>query len=275
MAGFNFDQVDKFVSNDDKKIEFLKLEDDGWYAKVRFMYGPGEMFQGETVHNVSEDPTRPRWVVCLREEGDPVDVCPLCANKTKISAQFYIPVYVESIVSNVRGVEQETPVGRVMVCQKGSTFKGALQTVVRYTKDTGRPIVSSKFRLVRNGKARDSKTTYSVEYISTDDITLEQLPPRPEVKGSYILPNPSYDEMVSKYINKQPAATAQQVTGIQPRTLSANSFGANTVGFAQPAASPVIPAPQVQPAAPSIQPMNNTNQAPNIAPTIGTGATPF
>lgn len=268
MAGFNFDQVDKFVSNDDNKIEFLRLEDDGWYAKVRFMYGPGEIFQGETVHNVSADPTRPRYVVCLREEGDPIDKCPLCANKTKFSAQFYIPVYVQSIVSVVRGVEQETPVGRVMICQKGATFKGSLQTVIRYTKDTGRPIVSSLFRLVRNGKAKDPKTTYAVEYIGTDDVTLEQLPPKPEVKGSYVLPNPTYEEMVDKYINGASAPIQRPTADIQPRTLSANTFGGNSVGFGQPA--PTIPAPT-----PAFQPMNNANQAPTTAPTIGNGATPF
>ena len=265
MAGFDFNKVDQFVSNDDNKIEFLKLEDDGWYAKLRFMYGPNEIFRGETVHNVSEDPTKPRWVVCLREEGQPVDACPLCANNTKISAQFYIPVYVQSIVSVVRGQEQETPVGRCMLLQKGSTFKGALQTVVRYTKDTGKPIVSSLFRLVRNGKARDPKTTYAVEYIGTDDITLEQLPPRVEAVGSYILPKLTYDEIVEKYINGKTSEVTPRPDVIQPRTLNAGSFGGNTVGFGQPTA----------PAQNSFQPMNNVNQAPSTAPTIGNGATQF
>ena len=136
-----------------------------------------------------------------------------------------------------------------MIFQRGATFKGGLQTVVRYTQDKPTvPIVSSLFRLVRNGKPRDPKTQYAVEYIATDNVTLEQLPPRPEVIGSYILPKLTYDELVERYINKtvQPTQATATVQGIQPRTLSANTFAGNTVGFNQN------------------QPVNNnTNQAPS------------
>ena len=72
MAVFKFDEVDQFVNEgSDNKINFLKLQDDGWYAKVRFMYGPGEIFEGVTVHNVSEDPRKPRFVPCLRGVNEP------------------------------------------------------------------------------------------------------------------------------------------------------------------------------------------------------------
>jgi len=268
MAGFDFNQVDQFVQESDNKITFLKLQDDGWYAKVRFMYGPNEMFRGETVHNIAEDTTKPRYVSCLREEGQPIDTCPLCANGAKIAAQFFIPVYVQSIVSVVSGVEQEQPVGQVMIFQRGATFKGALQSVIRQTGNTGKPIVSSMFRLVRNGKAKDPKTNYTVEYMGTDDVTLEQLPPRPEVVGSYILPKPTYQEMIDKYING--AATQQtKPADIQPRSLSASTFAGNSLGFGQPAPAPA-PTPVFN------QPMNNANQAPVQAPQIGTtGIMPF
>ena len=258
MAGFDFSKVDSYVQNESNKISFLKLQEDGEYAKVRFMYGVGETFRGETVHNISEDPTKPRYVSCLREDGDPVDVCPLCANGTKITAQFFIPVYVQSIVTTINGVEQEQPVGQVMIFQRGATFKGGLQTVVRYTQDKPNvPIVSSLFRLVRNGKPRDPKTTYSVEYITTDNVTLEQLPPRPEVVGSYILPKLTKEEMIEKYINKTAQPTVQPtVSGIQPRTINANTFAGNSVGF-------------------NNQPVNNTNQAPVQSPQIGGGNVPF
>lgn len=265
MAGFKFDEVDQFTQNSSDKINFLKLQDDGWYANVRFMYGPNEMFEGQTVHNISDNPSRPKYVPCLRGLNDSLDVCPLCKNGSAVIAQFFIPVYVHSIVSNVRGVEQEQQVGQVMLFQRGSTFKGALQSVVRNTAGTGKPIVSSKFRLVRNGKAGDVKTNYTVEYIGTDDVTLDQLPPRPEILGSYILPKLTAEEMTEKYVNGNSNAAPTNASSITPRTLNASTFGNNTVVGGS---NFNIPNPAV-----------NANQAPVQAPTIGNvntnGVTPF
>lgn len=272
MAGFDFSQLDRVVketsSNRGGKINFLKLQDNGWYAKVRFMYGPGEFFRGETVHNVAPQGSKmPKYVSCIREEGQPVESCPLCKAGIKITPQFFIPVYVQSIVSVINGMEQEQQVGQVMVFQRGTTFTSGIQSVIRQTSTTGKPIVSSLFRLVRNGGANDNKTTYTVEYIGTDDVTLEQLPPRPEVVGSYILPTLTYEEIEAKYLNGGANAhTAQQaapVMGIAPRQINTNTFAGNT-GFAQPQTTSFN------------QPMNNNaNQAPVQAPTIGTGNVPF
>ena len=264
MANFNFDQVDQVENtSNDNKITFLKLQDDGWYAKVRFMYGPGESFEGQTVHNVSEDPKRPKYVPCLREIGQPLDSCPLCKNGSKVVAQFFIPVYVISIVSNVRGVQQEEPVNQVMLFQRGTTFKGSIGSVIRQSQMVGKPIVSCIFNLVRNGKAGDQKTNYSVELAGHDNTTLDQLPPRPEILGSYILPNVSYQDMIDKYINGVQAQPAQQAaaptypqmpTGATPRTINANTFAGNTVtgGYSQP----------------------GFNQAPAQAPNLASGS-PF
>lgn len=242
MAGFRLDEMDQVVQESDGKINFLKLQDDGWYAKVRFMYGPGESIEGKTVHNVAEyvGSKLPKYVPCLREIGQPLDVCPLCKAGSKIVAQFFIPVYVISIVSNLRGVEQEQPVGQVMLFQKGTTFGGALKSVVRQAEAQKKPIVSCVFNLVRNGKNGDQKTTYSVELIGVDDTTLEMLPPRPQITGSYILPNVTAEQMVEKYLNaadgiQTPQAQAipeQQVvqqSATTPRTLNMNTFAGNTV----------------------------------------------
>lgn len=218
MAGINFNELDQVEAQSSDKINFLKLQDDGWYAKVRFMYGAGESFQAQTVHNISDNPTRPRFVPCLRQLGQPVDVCPLCEAGSKVAVQFFIPLYVISIVSNVRGVEQEQPVNQVMFFQKGITIKGVLQSVIRQTVNTHKPIVSSVFNLVRNGKASEKSTSYSVEYVSTDDVTLDQLPPIPAVLGSYILPDIDYKTMKEKYVDK----TSSTMSDIQARTVSAS-----------------------------------------------------
>lgn len=263
MAGFNFDEVNQYVQESDNKINFLKLQDDGWYAKVRFMYGPGEIFRGETVHNISEDPMKPKYVPCLREAGQPLEACPLCSNGAKYAVQFFIPVYVISIVSNVRGIEHEEPVNQVMLFQRGSTFQGALRSVARQASERNVPIVNCVFNLVRNGKAKDVKTSYTVEFIGVDNVGLDQLPPKIEVLGSYILPNIDYNTMVEKYVNKTstPAdikprsgyaqsvgslnnmANTQTTVNTQPRTLNANTFAGNTVvnGYNQaPASAPSI-----------------------------------
>ncbi len=234
MAGFKFDEVDQFLQDGDNRINFLKLQDDGCYAKVRFMYGPGEVFEGQTVHNVSEDPSKPRYVCCLRETGQPLEACPLCQNGAKLNAQYFIPVYVMSIVTNVRGVTQEEPVNQVMIFQRGTTFKGALQSVIRQSKGTC--LANNVFNLVRNGKARDVNTTYSVELIGTDTVGLESLPERPQVVGSYILPKHTAQEMIDKCINKTAAPAETVNTGIVPRTLNANTFAGNEIVSAAPAA---------------------------------------
>ena len=277
MAVFKFDEVDQVVRENDNKINFLKLQDDGWYAELRFMYGPGEMFECQTVHNVSEDPRKPRYVSCLRGLNEPLDSCPLCAKGSKINAQFFIPVFVEAIISNIRGEETRQEVNQVMLFQRGSTFKGSLQTVLRYVQPTQQPIVNSLFRLVRNGKAGNQQTTYSVEYIRTDNVGLQQLPPKPEILGSYILPKLTYQEMMDKYVNgvNTAPAAANVAPAIQPRTINANTFAGNTV------------VTMGQTAAPSATPNNfgttptagfsgnngfvpiNTNQAPVQAPNIG------
>ena len=253
MAEFSLDDMNQVVNENEGKIEFLKLKDDGWYAKVRFMYGPGEAIQGQTVHNIAEPgSTRPKYVPCLRGVGQPLDTCPLCKAGSKTTCQFFVPVYVISIVSNVRGVQQEEPVGRVMLFQKGTTFGAALKSVVRQVQNTKMPIVSCVFNLVRNGKEGDQKTVYTCELVGTDNTTLEMLPPRIEAKGSYILPNLTPEEMTEKYVNKaedivvpntqqSTQQAAQQVSQVQPRTLNAGSFANAGTVVGQPGFNQVSP----------------------------------
>ena len=261
MAVFDFDQVDEFVpsNNSGTQINFLKLQDNGWYAKVRFMYNTSKDFKVYSVHDIKSyiGKSLPKYVPCLRQAvGEPLENCPLCAAGNKAVAQFYIPLYVISIVSNLRGAQQEQPVNQVMLFQKGVSIRSMLDALKRQCPE-GTPIVSSVFRLVRNGKPKDTGTTYTVEYIGTDNVTMEQLPPAPVVEGSYILPNETAEQMREKYLNKQSAAQspAQQVvnTEVTPRTINANMFGNNTVVGGQPAfAQPAQQFQQVPPQAPQI-----------------------
>lgn len=209
MAVFNFDQVDDYVQNEKGSINFFKLQDNSWQAKVRFMYGPGEVFQGYSVHNIGDQ--KSKFVPCLRELGQPLDSCPLCAAGVPTQAVFFIPLYVISITKCINGVLQpEEPINQVMVFQRGKTFKGSLESVIRQSKGT--PIVSNIFNLVRNGKAGDTQTMYVVEHLGTDNTTLESLPERPEILGSPILPNVTYEEMLGMTPQKMPQ-------GVMPRQI--------------------------------------------------------
>lgn len=227
MAVFKFDQVDEYVqgNNSDNKINFLKLQDDGWYAKVRFMYGPGEIFEGISVHNVSQDPQKPKFVPCLRELNQPLEVCPLCNSGSKVIAQYFLYVYVISIVSNIRGVTQEQPVNQVYIFQRGKTFKGILDSILRQC--AGTPIVNNIFNIVRSGKAGDQQTKYLVEFVGRDEIDINSLPPKPQILGSYILPQVDYNTMLEKYVNKQPDVVTPRNNNIIPNNTS-NGYGVPT-----------------------------------------------
>ena len=237
MAVFNFDQVDEYVQSERSNINFFKLDDDGWQAKVRFMYGPNETFQGYSVHNIAEQGARPKYVPCLRELGQPLDACPLCASGSPTLAQFFIPLFVISVTQKVNGVLQpEQAVNEVMIFQRGKLFKGSLDSAIRQSQGT--PLVNNIFNIVRNGKKGNNGTTYSVEFVSRDSTSLESLPERPQILGSFLLPDMKYDEMVN--LVSQPTSGA---AGVIPRMVT-------TQGATQ------------------------TYQAPNIAPTIP-GARPF
>lgn len=239
MAQFNFDQVDEYVQSQGEGFTFLKLQDHNWSAKVRFMYGPGETFQGFSVHNISPDPRRPKYVPCLRELGQPLDVCPLCKAGSSVTAQFYIPVYVISITKCINGVTQaEEPVNQVMLFQRGKTFQGALSSAIR--QSAGTPLVNNIFNIVRNGKAQNLDTTYMVEFFSRDNVSLNDLPERPVVLGSYILPEMTFEKMTA-LINGNTSSTAD----VTPRTVSATTA-------------------QTTPANATISYVNNTNTRNNV-----------
>lgn len=214
MAVFDFNQADQYVEKA-SGINFLKLEDDGWQAKIRFMYGANEIPQGYTVHKVTTKDNKVKFIPCLRELNQPIDTCPLCKSGNAYQVQFFLPVYVISLTKCIDGVLQaEEQINQPMVFQRGKTFQGAIQSAIRQSK--GQPLVNTVFNLVRNGKARSKDTTYSVEYFNTDNTTLENLPPRIDIVGSNIVPNVTYEAMF-EYINQPSGIVTRQVQYTSPQ----------------------------------------------------------
>ena len=216
MAVFDFDKMDDYVQQQSEGFNFFKLEDDGWMAKVRFMYGPGEGIPGFSVHNVSQDPKKPKHINCLREAGQPLEVCPLCNNGNPTKVQFYLTLYVISMTKCINGrLQAEEPVNQVMIFQRGTTFRAVIGSVLRQSQ--GRPLVNNIFNLVRSGKKGDVSSTYTAELVGNDNTTLDTLPQRPEILGSYILPKVDYNDML-KYVGTN-MSTPQDIV---PRTVTNN-----------------------------------------------------
>jgi hypothetical protein len=167
MAQFNAHEADNYGGNGGGS--FFGLRDDKDTAVVRFCYNTLEDIHGYSVHEVEVDGKK-RYVNCLRNYNDPVDVCPLCANRYKLSARLFVQLY-------------DVEADEVKVWDRGKNFFTKLSSLCsRYN-----PLVATEFEIERNGKRGDQKTTYETYALETDDTTLEDLPEVPELLGTLIL----------------------------------------------------------------------------------------
>ena len=131
---------------------FFSLKNDKDTARVRFLYDSIDDVEGLAVHQI-EVGDKKRYVNCLREYGDPVDACPLCANKQFVTAKYFVPLY---------NIDEE----RIQTWERGKKFGAKLSSLCsRYPH-----LVSHTFEIERNGKAGDTQTTYEI-YETGDDNT--------------------------------------------------------------------------------------------------------
>lgn len=167
MARFNAQEADNYGNNGGAGFFGLKNHKDT--AVIRFMYNTIEDVEGFSVHEIEVEGKK-RYVNCLRDYKDPVDVCPLCAAGAKVHAKLFLHVF----------DEEE---GVVKTWDRGKKFFDKIASLcTRYN-----PLVSTPFEIERNGKPNDTKTTYETFAQATDDITLEDLPEVEEFLGTLIL----------------------------------------------------------------------------------------
>lgn len=167
MAQFNAHEVDNYGGNGGGS--FFGLRDDKDTAVVRFCYNTLEDIKGYSVHEAEVDGKK-RYINCLRNYNDPVDACPLCAARYKLSARLFVQLY-------------DVEADEIKVWDRGKNFFTKLSSLcARYN-----PLVSTEFEIERNGKRGDTKTTYETFALETDDTTLEDLPEVPELLGTLIL----------------------------------------------------------------------------------------
>lgn len=170
---FSYNDAENYGSNGSSS--FFTLKNDKDTARVRIMYRNMEDVEGLAVHEVEIDGKK-RYVNCIREYNDPIDKCPLCKANYKIIAKLFVPLF-----------NEET--GEVMVWERGKKFFGKLSSLCgRYDN-----LVSHVLEIERNGKPKDTATTYEIYPISEDNTTLEDLPEPVDVMNGIVLDKSAED----------------------------------------------------------------------------------
>lgn len=174
MARFGISDADKY-GNNGNTAGYFKLSNDKDTAHVRFLFDGIEDVEGLAIHQV-EIGGKKRYVNCLREYGQPISDCPMCAANIYSTAKYFIPmVNVDS--------------GDIVVWERGKKFGQKLSSMcARYPH-----LVSHVFEIERNGKTGDKETTYEVYEVGHDeDVSLEDFE-LPEVLGTMVLDKTAED----------------------------------------------------------------------------------
>jgi hypothetical protein len=208
MAKFNANEIDNYGGNGGGG--FFSLKNDKDIATVRFMYNNLDDVQGYAVHEVEVD-SKKRYVNCLRNYNDPVDMCPLCAARYRVLAKLFVTLY-----------DEES--GEVKIWDRGKTFMSKLSSLCsRYN-----PLVGTPFEIERNGKKGDTNATYETYALETDGTTLEDLPEVPELLGTLIL-DKTFEELQYFLDNGEFPDNGEEV----PERNVASNRRVNTTGATQ------------------------------------------
>ena len=97
-------------------------------------------------------------------------------------AKFYIPIY-------------NLDTDEVQIWERGRNFAQKLSSICARYSSADKPLVSHIFEIERNGKPRDTSTTYEIYEVGCDDTRLEDLPEAPQVLGGIVL-DKSADDML-------------------------------------------------------------------------------
>ena len=178
MARFGVNDAENYGGNGSSS--FFSLKNDKDIARVRFMYNGMEDIEGLAVHEVTVDDKK-RYVNCLRSYDEPRNKCPFCEANNMQKAKFYIPLY-------------NCDTDEVQIWERGRNFAQKLSSICARYSSADTPLVSHIFEIERNGKPRDTSTTYEIYEVSCDDTRLEDLPEAPQVLGTIVL-DKSADEM--------------------------------------------------------------------------------
>lgn len=159
---------------------FFSISEHKGVKRVRFLYNNENDIEGFSVHEV-EIGDKKRYVNCLRTYRDPVDNCPFCREKIKTQVKLLIPVY---------NIDED----QVQVWDRGKKmFEKMSSLCSRYANKDN--LVQHIFEVERNGKPKDTNTTYEIYEVEKDDTQLEDFEDdMPKLLGGLVL-DKSADDM--------------------------------------------------------------------------------
>ena len=155
MPRFSFEDADKYGGGTSRS--YFSLKDDGDTAKIHLLGDDMNDFPGYAVHRVPVGDGY-RYVNCLREAGEPADVCPFCAEGkhepeiSKVWAKLFIPLY------NIEADE-------VQIWERGKTFFRELSQYCAHTPHMSEAVTE----VTRSGKKGDTSTTYRLYQLNEKD----------------------------------------------------------------------------------------------------------
>ena len=154
---------------------YFSLKEDKQVATVRFMYDKIEDVTPYVVHQVEVDGKK-RYVNCLREYNQPVDDCPFCREHKYSLVKLFLPLY-------------NVDTDRVQIWERGKQFYNKISSIAARYPD----LVHHEFEIERNGKPKDTSTTYEIYEVASDDTTLADLPEVPKIIGGLVLDKSAED----------------------------------------------------------------------------------
>lgn len=177
MARFRAEEADHYGGQGG--TGYFRLANDKDVARVRFMYNNIDDVEGYAVHQIDIDGKK-RYVNCLREYNQPIDNCPFCRAKKFQTAKLFIPIY---------NIDED----RTQIWERGKKFFAKMSSVcARY--GNGVDLVSQVFEIERNGKPKETTTTYEVYPVGQPDgTTLDDLPDIPPILGSVVMDKSAED----------------------------------------------------------------------------------
>ena len=247
-----------------QKVGWFKLANDGDEALVRFNISSVEDLKFATIHQLGAS-TKWMKVSCLNDFGSTEQKCPLCqrvaAGDTSIGKAAN-RVYIEMLVSYKDKTTGQWSTPIPVVWDKPAGFAREIATKLQNFGD----LKQNLFKITRNGKAGDLKTTYPMDYAVPAIFKPEMIPADFSAFENFKVNKHSYWEKSLEEIQTflgtgafpEVVKTTEQPT--QPQApVAASQAAPQSFGFAsQP----------VQPQA--VQPATQAVQAPAQQPKVET-----
>lgn len=245
------------ASNADRqKIGFFKLKDDGDEALVRINLSDVNQMQFAAVHTVQ---SQGKWmkIACLNPFGNPGASCPLCekanSGNTAISKSSK-KVYIQMLAAYKDAATGTFGAPVPVIWERPAGFSRDLATIL---KEYG-SLTDHLFKITRNGKAGDMKTTYAFNYAIPTVYKPELIPANFEAFKDFNVAKHSY------WVKSEQEIAVFLSTGAFPEAVRETTNN-STTNFAM--SNPTVaPAPVYNTPVTASQPLfNYTTTAGNVA----------